>query len=194
VDTSSIISLILVGVVAIFTSITAPLILSHRTERMHREDQLADYQRQDQVAREAKAAAEALLAQQVAAAEAARERDIESALMLGRINAQADRIHTLVNSDMTAARQEELDQAESTIVILERVINTARAKGIQPEAEDLEALEAARARRDRLEQILADRLHQLRESEAELKTTTAGRALDAEGSNKGNRDDTAAAK
>jgi hypothetical protein len=192
VDTSSIISLILVGVVAIFTSITAPLILSHRTERMHREDQLADYQRQDQVAREAKAAADALLAQQVAATEAARERDVESALMLGRINAQADRIHTLVNSDMTAARQEELDQAESTIVILERVISTARAKGIQPGAEDLEALEAARTRRDRLEQILADRLHQLRESEAVLKTTPAGRALDAESPNKGNRDDAAA--
>jgi hypothetical protein len=179
VDEASIISLILVAVVAVFSSITAPLILAHRTERMHRQDMLADYQRQDEVAKEAKAAAEALLTQQREAAEAARLRDEASRLLLSRIDAQADRIHTLVNSDMTAARQEELDQAEATIIVLERVIRIAREKGVDPEPEDILALEAAKTRRDKLEQILADRMHQLREADAAMKVTQAGRDLTA---------------
>lgn len=183
-DSASIISLVVVAVVAVFTSITAPLILARRTERMHREDQLADYQRQDEVAREAKTAATTLLKQQVEAAEAARLRDEAASDLLARIDAQADRIHTLVNSDMTAARQEELDQAEATIVVLQRVIGVARSKGTEPEPEDLVALRTARLRRDKLEQILADRMHQLREADATLKTTQAGRDLDADDARK----------
>jgi hypothetical protein len=184
VDPASVISLISVAVVAIFTSITAPLILSHRTERMHRQDLLTEYKRQDEVAAAAKAAAAAMLAQQQLAAEAARLRDETSHALLSRIDVQAERIHTLVNSDMTAARQEELDQAEATIVVLERVIGVAEAKKIPPEPEDLAALAAAKTRRDKLEQILADRMHQLRQADADLRTTQAGRDLGADDARK----------
>jgi hypothetical protein len=193
VDSASIFSLIAVAVVAVFTSITAPLILARRTERLSREDKLAEYQRQDEVAKLAAATAAASLAQQVAAAEEARQRDEAAAVLLGRINAQADRIHTLVNSDMTAARQEELDQAEATIIVLERVLRVARLKGIGPEPEDVEALEAARTRRDKLEQILADRLHQLRESEDTLQVTQVGRDLAAEDTARKDHEDDASA-
>jgi hypothetical protein len=162
---------------------------------MHREDQLADYQRQDAVAKHASDTATALaeqqetiIRQQHEAGEAARIRDDTSHVLLSRIDAQAERIHTLVNSEMTAAREEEMQQAEKMIVILKRVIAAARSKGANPDPEDLAALALVQDRRDTLEQILADRMHQLRESEDTLKLTEAGRRLDDEDTNKKNRD------
>jgi hypothetical protein len=191
---------------AIFASITAPLILIHRTERIHREDQLEQYRREDQVAlraqqaasdlmqqQERTAAAAAQLVKQVAdqAAEAASKlqaaqqesiaRTDEVARLaaisaktadakLDQIDLQAKRIHTLVNSDMTAARQSELDQTRAMVVVLTRVIQLAnRTPGAQPDPQDVQALESARLRVTDLESILADRMAQMREVEAEQK-------------------------
>jgi hypothetical protein len=165
-DPAVIVTLVISVAGVIFASITAPLILAHRTERMHREDQLADYQRQDKVAQ---AAAQA--------AAIAQEQARQAALKLDDLSAQTQRIHTLVNSDMTAARQEELDQAESLIVVLQRVIQLARDKGVMPDPADADALERTQRRRDQLELILADRLEQFHRSEAEAKATPAGRAM-----------------
>lgn len=165
-DPAVVVTLVVSVAGVIFASITAPLILAHRTERMHREDQLADYKRQDEVAREAKAAA---IAAQQAADKA--QRQLES------IGVQTQRIHTLVNSDMTAARQEELDQAEALIVALQRVIRLAREKGVQPEPSDVDQLQRTRARRDQLEQILADRLEQFKQTERDARKSAAGREM-----------------
>jgi hypothetical protein len=166
VDPTVIVTLVVSVVTAIFASITAPLILAHRTERMHREDQLADYQRQDKVAQAAKTAADA-------AALAANK----SQTQLESIAVQTKRIHTLVNSDMTAARQEELDQAESLIVALRRVIQLSADKGSQPEPSDVAQLERTSQRRDQLEQILADRMQQFKASELEAGRSDAGRKM-----------------
>jgi len=166
VDPAVVVTLVVSVAGVIFASITAPLILAHRTERMHREDQLADYKRQDEVAREAKAAA---IAAQQAADKA--QRQLES------IGVQTQRIHTLVNSDMTAARQEELDQAEALIVALQRVIRLAREKGVQPEPSDVDQLQRTRARRDQLEQILADRLEQFKQTERDARKSASGREM-----------------
>lgn len=157
-DTSTVISLVAVAVVAVFTSITAPLILARRTERQHRHDQLADYQRQDEVARLAAATAARMLRQQQEMAEAAAEQAETAGVKL-------DAIHTLVNSDMTAARQSELDQTRVLLAVLRRVVHLSRARGQDPEAADLEALDSAEARAAELERMLADRLHQLRQVE-----------------------------
>jgi hypothetical protein len=194
-DAASVLSLIVIAVVAVFTSITAPLILARRTERMHREDQLADYQRQDQVARVAAETAVAAarqvrevasLAAEVAArleaaqAESIRRTDEVARLTasqavridgkLDAIDAQAKRIHTLVNSDMTAARQSELDQTRAMAAVLRRVTSLAQERGTEPDPRDVEALIAADARVGELEQILADRLHQLRQVEDEARS------------------------
>jgi polyhydroxyalkanoate synthesis regulator phasin len=193
-DPASVLSLIVIAVAAVFTSITAPLILARRTERMHREDQLADYQRQDQVAKVAAetAAAAALQVQEVAtlAAEAAARLEAAQAESIRRtdevarltasqavqtdrkldaIDAQAKRIHTLVNSDMTAARQSELDQTRAMVAVLRRVTSLAQEKGTAPDPRDMEALSTADARVGELEQILADRLHQLHQVEDEAR-------------------------
>lgn len=150
----------------IFASITAPLILAHRTERMHREDMLSDYQRQDKVAAAA-----------AAAAAAAQGAALSAGVKLDDLSAQTARIHTLVNSDMTAARQEELDQAEALIVVLKRVVKLAEDKGIEPETADIEALTRTQRRRDQLELILADRLERFHASEAQARATAAGQKM-----------------
>lgn len=146
-DTATIVSLIAVAVGALFSSITAPLLLARRTERQQRSDRLADYERQDEVAR---------LAARAVAAQAYQAR------LAGE---KLDKIHTLVNSDMTAARQSELDQTRVLVAVLRRVVALSRQRGHQDLA-DVEALERASARAGELEAMLADRLHQLRESEA----------------------------
>jgi hypothetical protein len=176
-DPTVIVTLALAVVTSIFASITAPLILAHRTERMHREDQLADYQRQDKVAREAKEAASLVAAELQKSTEAAQENARVSQEKLDDLSAQTQRIHTLVNSDMTAARQEELDQAESLIVVLQRVIKLAKGKGLMPDPADTDALERTQRRRDQLELILADRLAQFHASEVEAGKTPAGQAM-----------------
>ncbi len=172
-DPAVIVTLVISVAGVIFASITAPLILAHRTERMHREDMLSDYQRQDKVA--AAAAAAAVAAQE--AARLAQQQAADAAAKLDDLSAQTQRIHTLVNSDMTAARQEELDQAESLIVVLNRVIQLARDKGIMPDPSDVDALERTQHRRDQLELILADRLAQFHASEDEAKQTPAGQKM-----------------
>ena len=86
---------------------------------------------------------------------------------LDQIDAQARRIHTLVNSDMTAARQSELDQTRATLVISRRIVALARAGGDKPLTEDTDAIGRLESRVTELEQILADRLHQARIVEAE---------------------------
>jgi len=181
---TTLIAVALAIITSIFASVTAPLILAHRTERMHREDQLADYQRQDKVA--AAAAAAAVAAQE--AARVAQAQAVDAASKLDDLGAQTHRIHTLVNSDMTAARQEELEQAESLIVVLQRVIQLAKDKGIMPDPSDVDALERTQRRRDQLELILADRLAQFRASETEARETEAGQKMlaDDEDQKKGN--------
>jgi hypothetical protein len=82
--------------------------------------------------------------------------------------AKLDQIHTLVNSDMTAARQSELDQHKAMLVVLQRVVSMAYAKGTDPDPADVQAIEQTRRRIDELEAILADRLIQFRQAEADI--------------------------
>lgn len=229
VSISTIVVVVVSILTAVFASITAPLILSHRTERIHREDQLEQYRREDEVAKRAREAAASLMEQQsksaasaaqlvkqVAeqAAEAAAKLQAAQKVSIARtdevaaqaeraaakllaaqqesiartdevarltalsakradekldqIDLQARRIHTLVNSDMTAARQSELDQTRAVVVVLRRVIALAeRTRGAEPDERDVTALSAANKRVIDLEAILADRMAQMREVEAE---------------------------
>ena len=134
---SIVIPIIISAVLAIFTSITAPIILSMRTERLHRADQERQFAREDHL--------ESLMKQNAR-----------------NVSAKLEQIHTLVNSEMTAARQNELDQTRAMLSVLQRVVAKAYEKGIEPEPEDLQGIKTTRARVSELESILADRLVQLR--------------------------------
>ena len=178
-DEASVISLIAVAVVAIFSSITAPLILAHRTERMHREDQLADYQRQDEVAKEAKETAFAMAAQQDViirqqkdATEAARVRDGHAeklaAAVAKSVDDKLDVLHGLANSTLSAAIESELGALETSLAMMNEVIDLKKAAGIEPTREAIIAMQATEAKIAELRATLADRLNQAE--------TIAGRA------------------
>ena len=170
-DEASIISLIAVACVAIFSSVTAPLILAHRTERMHREDQLTDYQRQDLMAREAKKATIAMAAQQDMiirqqrdATEAARVRD-EAARRLAAATARStddklDVIHKLVNSTLSAALAAELDALVTSLAMMGEVANLKKAAGQGPSGESDVAIRSTEAKIAEIRATLADRAAQ----------------------------------
>lgn len=110
--------------------------------------------------------------QRAAAARAA----AAAAVTDGKLN----QIHTLVNSDMTAARQSELDQTRAMVIILKRVLALAAARGEKPNIADVAALERTQDRVEELEQILADRLSQFRLAEDQI-AEAAGKATETEG-------------
>lgn len=157
-----IISLVSSAVLAIFASITAPMILAWRTQVMAREDREADWARQDKVAAEARAAAENVAAQLLSAEEhasAAEEKTHE----------KLDVIHVLVNSNMDAAMQGELDAVRRELAMTREVAALTRAAGREPAVRLLGAIEAAGLRIAALEAQLAERKKAAREA-ARLRT------------------------
>ena len=185
-DEATIISLIAVACVAIFSSITAPLILARRTERMHREDQLADYKRQDEVAKEAKETAiamaeqqDVIIRQQHEATEAARVRDGHAekiAAAVAKSNGdKLDVIHQLVNSQLSATIKSELDAHVTSLALMREVIDMKRVAGSEPTEEALIAIESTKAKIAELRTTLADRLRQA-ESQAATAETVAEKA------------------
>lgn len=76
------------------------------------------------------------------------------------IEFQLKTIHTLVNSDMTAARQAELDQVLVTLALLRKIATLDRVAGREPTEEDLAALDRTMERIGELRVLLADRLTQ----------------------------------
>ncbi len=187
-------NIVVVTMVALFTSITAPVLLVFLTGKQRRADderaaerrhteKVEDWARQDAVAARL---LEAQAASAAKAEEVARKAAEAAELLLGaqtesivrtdevaRIAAEAQastearlvEIHGLVNSDMTAARQGQLDQAKMTLVTLRRVVDLGQERGIKPTDADLADIAAAEASIKDLELILADRLAALHANE-----------------------------
>jgi hypothetical protein len=187
---------------SIFASITAPLILARRTERMHqedmarteqlhREDLFADYQRQDKVAKAAAETARAAAAEarEVAAqaAEAARLLQAAQAETIARTdevarltaeqadstNGKLDVIHELVNSAFSAALASQLDALVTSLAMMREVIDLKRSAGHEPTEEAVIALQATEAKIAELRATLADRLQQAEEIAALAATAVA---------------------
>jgi hypothetical protein len=70
--------------------------------------------------------------------------------------------HTLVNSDMTAARTAELNQTKVTLGLLKKVIVLNKNVGLEPSEEDQAVVLETEARIGELAAILADRAAQQR--------------------------------
>ncbi len=164
------------GLIAVFSSVTAPLILVMLTNRQRREEKREDWDRQDAVAAQAAKAAELLLGAQEAAAGKAEE----AAELL--VNAQAETIRKTdevalahkqdnlriseklevirvdVNSNMTAAMQAELDATEGQLVLMREVVDLKRSQGTKPSAESLTLIAAKEERINELKAKLKDRL------------------------------------
>jgi hypothetical protein len=171
---ADVISLVIVIAIALFTSITAPLIISGLTSRRQAQENLRmevirkaekeeDWARQDRVAAIAATAAERLATAQATTIKRTDEVARLAALDSRKVQDKLDRMetvglttHALVNSDMTEARESELTAARALLEVLERIVG-AREAGRNPEDTDIEAIREARLRIRALEALIADR-------------------------------------
>jgi len=164
VDPTSIIVAVvsLIGVLAV--GILAPAWLLARTEKIHHEDRQADWDRQDRVAEKAEKAAADLAASQKRIADKAEE---AATLLLANnervaatqqeTNGKLDVIHTLVNSNMTAAMQSEFDAVSRELAMMREVAALKQAAGQQPTGETTAAISVTEAKLHELDAALADR-------------------------------------
>jgi hypothetical protein len=169
-----------IGIFVIWVLAPAPAIIVALIERRTRARERAeDIARQDQVARKADETASLLQASQrltiekadeVAAVAAQVARSVAAATKadVSETHAQLKQIHTLVNSDMTAARQGELNQARLTLVMLRRIVALTEAAGRDITSAELSEIERTEQRIAELEAIIADRMTQFRLAEAEI--------------------------
>lgn len=154
---SAVVTLIISASIAIFASVTAPLLLIYVTGRQKAIDRAADWARQDAVAAKAQEAADRLLIQNERVAKSTR-----------KTQEQLDVIHTLVNSDKTAAMQREADDAEARLILLLEINRLHVAAGNEPSAESLAAIKATEQKIEALNAELEDRYRQQRAIESQL--------------------------
>jgi hypothetical protein len=163
-----IITITLGVILAIFSSITAPLILAHRTEKMHREDREAEYARQDEIARAAHdavtVAGKAASDSRTFAAETATkvknqldEAKSEAALVAKDTNSRLDIIHALVNSGLTSVMKAELAATQRELALLYEVCELHRSNGREPGAEMLLSIQLTEKKVTELTQTIQDR-------------------------------------
>ena len=145
--------------VAASTAIS-PMIMAWLTNRNRRLERMEDYARQDLVAERADKVAEAAAKKAAEAANlllAANERVAETAIAT---NQKLDVIHTLVNSNMTAALQSEFEATSRELSMMREVIDLKRIGGHEPTIASLAAIEATEIKLQELEAVLADRARQ----------------------------------
>jgi len=140
--------LALAGIVAV-SSAVAPLLVTIVTSYTRRRERAQDYERQDAVAAQVKKAAESLVQSNAVVAATAEV-----------TNKKLDVIHILVNSNMTAAMQAELDATVREIAMMREVIALNRSAGREPHEEAVAAVEATEHKINELRANLSDRLTQ----------------------------------
>jgi protein involved in sex pheromone biosynthesis len=176
---SSNVALISAIVIAVFASVTAPLLLTLLTSRQRRAEKEQDYKREDDREEEREEKAMARAAVVAAAAEAVREKAEEAARLLQENNvvtksrldsldAGVERVHTLVNSDKTAALQRDLDSAKEKLILLTEIVELKRAAGLNPHAETSGAIAETKRRISELGIELDDRHRQATLAEKQM--------------------------
>jgi hypothetical protein len=128
----------------------------HGDAKARRADKEMDWARQDLVAAQAAQAASLLLAENKKVAETA-----------AVTNGKLDVIHILVNSNMTAAMQSELDATKREVVGLKEIVRLNKQGGQEPSNEALEVIRATEDKVAKLEAELRDRLKQTKVAEKE---------------------------
>ncbi len=151
----------------IITSILTPIVVGSFQYLIRRKELLHAEERQDAVAVQAAEAARLLAERQDQAADkaaeaaelllAANERVAQTAQST---NDKLDTIHTLVNSNMTAALQAEFDATVREEAMMQEVIELKRAAGREPSETAQAALITTRAKIAELSANLTTRLEQ----------------------------------
>ena len=116
-----------------------------------------DWRRQDEVAARVKEASEQAASAAALLVESNKLVAEKAAQTREDITGQLKIIHTLVNSQMTEAKQRELDATIRELASLREVMDLKRAAGIEPTAETLEMIRATEVSIRELRVNLADR-------------------------------------
>jgi hypothetical protein len=142
----------IIGVIGILaSSVIAPYVLARASRRDQKASKMEDWERQDEVASRAADVAAKLLDSNERAVHAVEA----AALVAEQTNGTVNVIHTLVNSNMTEAKQEALDAKRETLVMLRSV-----TAGREATAEEAAAMAAIENKIVELEAQLAERLRQ----------------------------------
>lgn len=162
-------------IVALFASTIGPVTLAHLTGKQRMKEKIEDWRRQDEVARRADEVAHQLLEKQnetAAKTTEAAELLVENNKVVAKTarvtNEKLDVIHTLVNSNMTAALQAELDATQAQAVLMREVLQLREDQGKEPNEEALSVLEALDANIQKLAANLKDRLEQTKVADAQI--------------------------
>jgi hypothetical protein len=126
--------------IALVVAVIGPVILSLLTGRQRRREKILDWAREDEVARKAAQVAQDLRDSQ-------RSTDF-----------QLERIHTLVNSNMTAQMEDSLASKKAELAALLEVADLKRAAGVEPSSTALSTINLIKSDIARKEAELADRL------------------------------------
>lgn len=143
---------------ALITAVVAPTILAVIQQWFKRQDKKQDWDRQDEVARQAKEAADKVAAK---VEEVAVKADAVALDLKGtndRVIGKLDVIHTLVNSNMTAAMQAEFDATTRELAMMHEVVELKKVQGHEPSVKTLAAIDSTNSRLSELGTALADRL------------------------------------
>lgn len=144
------------AVIVAASATVSPLMLAFLTNRQRDAAQKKDWARQDQLIERTETTAALLLA--------ANERVAQGTKVT---NDKLDVIHTLVNSNMTAAMQAEHDATVRELAMMREVIALHRADGREPNVESLAAIDSTEHRIAELKASLADRLTQAKAVEVQ---------------------------
>jgi len=167
--------------VATIVAIIAPVVLKLLDNRQRINEKLQDYARQDLVAeRVAVAAEQAAVAARLLVRDNARVAELAastSAIMLERLEAlqnQIDRIHTLVNSNLTEAQQRELDATRTMLTMMKEVLSLKDASGIPPTVGAIALIDSVAARIAVMTRELAYKLQQTESADQALHAAQSG--------------------
>lgn len=141
---------VIIGIFALLTSIAtigSPLVLFHMTSNANRTSKVEDWKREDAVAAKAAEAAKLLLQANAEVAAAARV-----------TNQKLDVIHTLVNSNLTAAMQSEYDATFRELILMKEIVKIKQKDGHDPSKETLDTVAVTEAKLAELQAKLTDRM------------------------------------
>ena len=145
-------------VLAVFvTSLISPTVLAYFTNRARRADKKLDWQREDDVAERANKTAELLVENNERVAKTSKE-----------TNLKLDQIHTLVNSNMTAAMRSELEATIGKLKLMREIVARDKADNIKVLPEALQAIRDVESKISELTASLNDRLKQTELAELKL--------------------------
>lgn len=144
----------------------ASLRAEERREDWARQDLVADRLERRQQETAARAHEVAIQTQQ--AAELLLKNNAAVAATARAANTKLDVIHTLVNSNMTAALQDSLDSARANLATLRELIGVRVAQGEEPDEETRTALATLEDKVGRLAANLIDRIAQTKVADAQI--------------------------